>query len=499
MLGRPAMALAAALPLLVCGAAPAAADVVLPEEPAPQERVAATVNPALVRVTGTFGGWVRSPGGASGSGWPYTVVFTCSAFGVHPDGYLATAGHCIDANDPGVLATFIRGAAERYARERPDMPVERIVDWGRSAWVVEGRDAGSPVESEIRVTGIAGSPPDGVFARVVDDRPIGQGDVGLLKVDTTDLPTLELATGAGVAVGTPVLAAGYPESAGDGIRPGTTPQVEAGTVVETSTEGGRPLSRMDVPPDVGMSGGATLDADGRVVGINTYRTSGSQLISVVIPVGTFTDLLGRNGVQAQPGPRDLRYREAVDAYFSGEYTDAIVAIDGLERDGTIHPRLDQLRSDAQAARDLHGDASENFAQHLLFWVGIGTATLVIVALAAVVLARSRRKARAGTGPSPYPSVPGPPWPGRPGAPFPPQAGQPVPRNQPYGPHQRAGAAPGPVSGGPFGAPPRTARHPHPAPGSEDPTVTVPAPRATTAAEPLPSAPAGDRNDRHGAI
>lgn len=437
MFARSAMALAAALVVVVCGTAPAAANIVLPDEPAPTERVAATVNPALVRVTGTFAGWVRSKQGAApGSGWPFTVTFTCSGFGVHPDGYLATVGRCVDANDPGVRATFIHAAAEKYAVNRPDVPFDKMVEWGWSAWTVEGRTLGSPVESEIRVTGIAGSPPDGMLARVVDDRPIGQGDVGLLKVDTTDLPTVELATGSGMAVGTPLLAAGYPESTGKRIEPGAAPSIEAGTVDESSTEGGRPVFRVDAAADPGMSGGPAVDGSGRVLGINTTRTWGSQLVGLVIPIGTFTDLLGRNGVRAEPGPRDLRYRDAVDAYYDGEYTDAIDAIDRLEQDGVVHPRVGELRSEAQTSRDLYGDASENLLEQILVGVGIGAAALVTVALGASVVARKRRRKRAGTGPSPYAPFPGPPHAG-------PQW-QPVPPSDPpagISPGARGGAGP----------------------------------------------------------
>jgi serine protease Do len=478
MPARSAMALAAALVVVVCGTAPAAADTVLPDEPAPSERVTATVNPALVRVTGTFAGWVRSrQGAAANSGWPFTVTVTCTGFGVNPDGYLATAGHCVDANDPWVRQTFIRAAAEKYAVDRPDVPLDKMMEWGWSAWTVEGQALGSPVESAIRVTGIAGSPSDGLLARVVDDRPVGQGDVGLLKVDTTDLPTLELASGAGIAVGTPLLAAGYPESTGERIEPGAAPSIEAGAVDETSTEQGRPVFRVDAAADMGMRGGPAVDDSGRVLGINTVRTSGPQLISVVIPISGFTDLLGRNGVRAEPGPRDLRYREAVDAYYGGEYTDAIDAIDRLEQDGPIHPRVGKLRSDAQTSRDLYGDASENLLEQVVVWVGIGTGALVIVALGASVVARRRRRNLDGIGPSPYPPFPGPPhagppWQSGPAGPLPTPAWQPVPPNPPHGPYQRSVAPRPPVA----------------APGP------APAAGGAGATEPQPSAPTDDRND-----
>ena len=57
-------------------------------------------------------------------------------------------------------------------------------------------------------TKVAGKMP----ANVVDFRPLGKGDVALLKVDKHNLPSSELATDADVSIGTSVLAVGFPES-----------------------------------------------------------------------------------------------------------------------------------------------------------------------------------------------------------------------------------------------------------------------------------------------
>src|SRR5918997_1070538 len=113
MLYRSALAVAAALAITLSGATSAAADTTPPREAQSSERAIATAHPALVRVTGTFIGWVHDRQGTyTNNGQPYTITFTCSGFGVHPDGYLATVGHCVDANDVGVRDRFIRAAAE---------------------------------------------------------------------------------------------------------------------------------------------------------------------------------------------------------------------------------------------------------------------------------------------------------------------------------------------------------------------------------------------------
>ncbi|QYN37539.1 serine protease [Pseudonocardia sp. DSM 110487] len=500
-LARSALALAAALAITVCGAAPAAAIVVEPEEPAGSERAAATVHPALVRVTGTFVGRVHDrEGGYANNGEPYTLVFMCTGFGVHPDGYIATVGHCIDANDRNVRDLFIRLAAEDAAAISPDIPLDQMLEVGRSAWDIEGTSPGSPIGSQILVTGVAGAPPEGMFARVVDSRPSGQGDVGLLKVDTTDLPALELATGPGIAVSMPLLAAGYPESVGERIGPDATPSFEKGVVEQAGTDGGRPVYRTDTAIELGLGGGPAFDASGRVHGINSVRLSGDQqVVNLVVPVSGFTDLLGRNGVRAELGQRDVRYREALDANDRGEYTDVIEAIDRLEQEGSTHPRVAELRRDAEASRALHGDASENRTTQILVWGSVGTGAIVLVVIGALLVARRRRTTPVVMVPPPaFPRPqPGPPWQG---GPFPPPARQPAPPNRPYGaapfprqagprPPAAAPGRPGPAAQarGAFDGPTRQIRFPQPSPpGSENQTTAIAAPE--------PSAPAPDKDD-----
>jgi serine protease Do len=472
-LARSAAALAAALAITVCSAAPAAATLVEPEEPVGSERVAATVHPTLVRVTGTFSARVHNGQGAyANGGRPYTATFTCSGFGVHPDGYIATAGHCVDANDATLRELLVRAAAEEVVAGGSDVPLEEWIDHGRSAWIIEGVAPGAPIGSEIRVTGIPGAPADGMLARVVDDRPTGQGDVGLLKVDTTDLPTLELVAGSGLAVGMPVFAAGYPDSVGERIVPGATPTFLQSTVDGTATDGGRPVYRLDSDLDAGMSGGPAVDESGRVLGIDTARTGGS----FVVPVSGFTELLGRNGVRAELGPRDVRYREAVDAYFRGEYTDTVEAIDRLQQEGPIHPRVGNLRSDAQASRELHGDASENRMTQIVVWGSAGVGAIVIVVVGALLMVRRRRSGPAVVTPHPHPPFPGPY--GGPVGPPPvwqqgPRPGVPI---HPYGPAAHPPQAP---PRAPIARPGRPGPAPQAPAYFDGPTRAITVPRSTS--------------------
>jgi serine protease Do len=124
-LGGTALAVAAVLAITVCGGASASAESSPPQVPSP-ERAVATVHPALVRVTGTFVGWVHDrQGGYANDGRAYTLTLTCSGFGVHSDGYLATAGH--SSTRTTRRCTF---PSSRRPPRRPS-PAARTPRWSR--------------------------------------------------------------------------------------------------------------------------------------------------------------------------------------------------------------------------------------------------------------------------------------------------------------------------------------------------------------------------------
>jgi len=100
---------AAALTLTLVGAGPALAATptpaptlgASPQQATPTERAAAEVRPAIVYVTEKFSAYVADETGTYfNNGNPYELTATCTGFGVNPDGYVATAGHCLDTYSP---------------------------------------------------------------------------------------------------------------------------------------------------------------------------------------------------------------------------------------------------------------------------------------------------------------------------------------------------------------------------------------------------------------
>jgi hypothetical protein len=154
----------------------------------------------------------------------------------------------------------------------------------------------------------------------------------------------------------------------------------------------------------------------------------------------------------EPGPRDLLYREAVGAYYTGEYTDAIDALDRLLQQVPAHTRAGNLRADAEAARERHGDASENHRDQMLIWASAGIGTVLLIVAGAVLVTRRRRRKPAMYVPAPQAPIAPPAgphahrqWQGGPGAPFAAPARQPVAAvARPYHPHPPAPRGPAPV-------------------------------------------------------
>jgi hypothetical protein len=258
-------------------------------------------------------------------------------------------------------------------------------------------------------------------ARVVEASPILEGDVALLKVETSDLPTVELAIGPDVPVGTPLVAAGYPETAGKAIGPDAQPTIMDGTVTAAETIGSGPAYEISTVLASGMSGGPAVDHTGRVFGVVTRRGSATEQFNFALPASGITELLGRNGARNELGPHDVLYREALDAYDTGEYSDAIAALDRLLAETPTRPGATTLHAKAESARERHGDASENRFTQIVTWSGAGVGAVLVIVVGALLVARRRRARPVVHTVAPHPPFAQPQQPGARFAPYPPPA------------------------------------------------------------------------------
>jgi serine protease Do len=153
-----------------------------------------------------------------------------------------------------------------------------------NAHVVEGAQ-----RIHVALPMLAGDFPDQVAPagrqRVVDARLIGlhkDTDLALLKIEQTNLPTLSLAPRRRVQQGQLVFAFGSPEGLENSVTMGVV------SSVARQADPGRAMVyiQTDAPINPGNSGGPLVDADGYLVGINTFILSqggGSEGLGFAIP------------------------------------------------------------------------------------------------------------------------------------------------------------------------------------------------------------------------
>src|SRR5262249_51587332 len=121
--------------------------------------------------------------------------------------------------------------------------------------------------------------------QVLDAKVVGFDkdiDLALLKVAGKDLPTLMLGTGRKVRQGQLVFAIGSPE----GLQSTVTMGVVSAVGRQPDPDKPMVYIQTDAPINPGNSGGPLLDAEGYVVGINTFilsESGGSQGLGFAIP------------------------------------------------------------------------------------------------------------------------------------------------------------------------------------------------------------------------
>jgi S1-C subfamily serine protease len=139
---------------------------------------------------------------------------------------------------------------------------------------------------------------DSLRAEIVGTDP--SADLAVLKVDAADLPAIELGDSNAVQVGDDVVAIGNALALEGGLS--VTRGIISGTDRTVEPDGSGALVGMlqtDAAINPGNSGGPLIDAEGKVVGINTAIVGGSQNVGFAIPIS-----------RAQPIIEDLRLGRA---------------------------------------------------------------------------------------------------------------------------------------------------------------------------------------------
>ncbi|HYE32280.1 MAG TPA: DegQ family serine endoprotease [Methylomirabilota bacterium] len=170
--------------------------------------------------------------------------------------------------------------------------------------VVEGAD-------EVRVVMLSGQE---YVAKVVGTDP--PTDTAVLKIEATGLPAITMANSDLAEVGDMTLAIGNPFGLGQTVTSGIISAVGRGGFGIVDYED---FIQTDASINPGNSGGALVDAEGRLLGINTFimsRSGGNQGVGFAIPVNMARSVMDRLiqegkvrrgylGVQLQPLSQEL--------------------------------------------------------------------------------------------------------------------------------------------------------------------------------------------------
>lgn len=405
-------------------------------EETPLERVNALVQPSIVYLQQDWSAYVFDKANKTylNGGQLFQLSFQCTGFVVNPDGYIATAGHCVDLDEvkPSFYATAAQWAVDNGYYVDPTLTVDQIV--GFQDYRVETFDKVNRADLVIQVGW--GAAASGIQtaevrrARVIDSTGTDAGDVALLKVEADGLNALPLSDQE-VEVGTEIVSVGYPASVDTVTDPDLTPSFKDGAISSVKTIQGGMLTVYEVSAAVsgGMSGGPTVDLDGRVVGVNSFGIAGeTQPFNFVRPASQVAELLAGAGVANELGETTTAYRDGLQAYWDGDRAEAVELLGGVvEAQPSNQLAVDYL----DRAEDLPKPAvqEESSSSTLAAAIIVGaTAVAVLVAGAVIGLVLVRRR-RATQPPAP-PAGRAPVALAPPAAPAPAAAPAPVPSSQP---------------------------------------------------------------------
>jgi len=372
------------------------------------EKVSTLVEPSVVQLHADFTGLVRDEDGRDVTGGrPVTVDTTCSGFIVNGKGYIATSGRCMDLD----VATdrLLDRAAERAFDEHPELAqVTTLSDLKKRAqrlWTVVSPKRGHRERPDRNVTAtsdlLAAQAPHGDSLNVSVRRVRGpeNGDVALVKVQAKDpLPALELAGDDDIKPGTSAVAVGFRGSANDAAA-GLGSSFEQGTVGDAQ-DVDRGVNRafvVNAPISPAMSGGPTVDPEGRVLGVNRSRsTRETQPFGLMTPASEITQLLEDVGAPNDLGEASRAYRSALDAFFRG---DRVNALAGFQKTLQIQPKLKQAKQFEGRAKELPAPKPQPDGGGWSKWMIALLGSPVLAALIAAFGVIIRRRGRTDEPPS----------------------------------------------------------------------------------------------------
>lgn len=472
-----------------------------------EERALAMASPSLVYVEIIFTGYLRDKStNAPLRAAPITFNRRCSGFVVDPSGYVLTNGLCVKPAKDTAARNALYSLGRILITEKaldPDRLDAYVADNLRKT-VFTGIDPASEPESQVygqlnvatgNVTDSPAIPGETVRVLAAD-----AGNLALVKLAQEDLPAVELNTSATLSQGSSLLAIGYATGEVDPRTATYTLESKSVKITGVGSRGAVSVHRINDDVGIYSHGGMAIDTSGRVVGVlDNDEALADKANRALVQMAAITALLGEAGVTNTLGDTDRLYRNGLDAYFAGEYSEAIRQLGTVATNAPTNLVAQTYRQNAVDRQRIEGEASAlpNWVAWLLAALGGALVVGIVTVVALLLRRRARRRTEAAVLVSPYAAYPSSPVSGAPISGAPTSGGYPNPA-YPMPPTQAYYAPP------PLAPPPNPDPAPEPAETglAEDDglwfettqTVPQPAPQPTpgqaTPVEPTTGAPHG---------
>jgi serine protease Do len=299
----------------------------------PGERVRALVEPSIVYIATEFSGLVydnvnkqlvRSK--------PFTRQSSCSGFFVSPQGDVVTAAHCVESSQR--VKDDLRANAAAWAlqtgyygnqRPRADSVFRSYGVRGLQRTVVVAYGVSASADTQSGTARRA-------LLKGIRSASQQAGDVALLKMlNVQDVPALKVAGDEQVETLEDVWSVGYPAKIDYAVDDTFAPSFKDGSISSQKTQADVPVYELSSAMAPGMSGGPTVDAEGNVIGVNSFialdqvgeNVTRSEAFTFVQTAATINDLLADKSIDAEFGETNTIYRDGINAYVNGDRSEAI--------------------------------------------------------------------------------------------------------------------------------------------------------------------------------
>ncbi|MCW6008919.1 serine protease [Micromonospora sp. CPCC 205371] len=377
--------LAAALGGAAAAPAPALANDV-PRYTANEPAIAA-VKPSIVYLEQTYTGYLRDKKtGKTLHSEPVVFQRKCSGAVVDPDGHVITSSLCVQPGAEIVLVNALYKLGRTLVAEQElvsadlDSFVAGLTDTTELTGAKRGSKPGVTLFAQLNIAtpGLTTAP--AIRATVVRALPPREGNVALVKLDASNLPSVELDADTGISPGRSAMAIGYGEGSSEDTAGKYTIRTKSVSVTERTGTG-----RLGISAELGplSRGGAVVDAEGHLLALlDTDTSTPEEPNRDLIAMLHINKLLALAGVTNRLSDADRAYRQALSAYFDGEFARAATEFDGVSRLAPSNELAKTYGDQARTRFVLAGDSVENSANWLVYVLSAVAGALIIWGLGA---------------------------------------------------------------------------------------------------------------------